>query len=194
MQLAEIVTLQDHVVELEERQRLLAIEPQADAVEGQHAVDCEMRADIAQKVDPAEPVEPVRVVRHYRVRRAVAEAEERPERARDTGHVRGDRFIGQHLPAFVLAGRIPDPRRATAHENDRAVPVPLQQPQDHDLHEAADMQAVGRAVEADIGRHRARAQRGVERVGVGRLVDEATLRRFVQEVAGRHRVWSGTGT
>ncbi len=34
----EVVSLKDHVVEFEEGQSLLAIEPRLDAVEGQHAV------------------------------------------------------------------------------------------------------------------------------------------------------------
>ena len=47
----EIVGLQDHVIEFEERQRLLALEPQPHAVHGQHAVDREMPPDIAQERD-----------------------------------------------------------------------------------------------------------------------------------------------
>ena len=49
------------------------------------------------------------------------------------------------------AGGIADLGGAAAHEHDRAVAGALQQPQQHDLHEAADMQAVGGGVEADIG-------------------------------------------
>ena len=57
--------------------------------------------------------------------------------------------------------------------------VLLQQPQDHDLHQAADMQAVGGAVEADIRRHHARPQRGIERLGISALEDEATVDGFL---------------
>ena len=58
--------------------------------------------------------------------------------------------------------------------------VALQQAQQHDLHQAADMQAVGGAVEADIGGDRAGAQRRVERLGVGALEDEAARGGFVR--------------
>ena len=64
--------------------------------------------------------------------------------------------------------------------------VPLQQAEDHDLHQAADMQAVGRAVEADIGGHGAITQRRVQRLGVGALEDEAAFGGFLKELAVDH--------
>ena len=48
------------------------------------------------------------------------------------------------------------------------------------------MQAVGGAVEADIGGDRAGAQRRVQRLGVGALEDEAAFGGFVEEIAGGH--------
>jgi len=47
VKLHEIVGLQNHVVEFEKRQRLLALEPQLHRVERQHLVDGEVPADIA---------------------------------------------------------------------------------------------------------------------------------------------------
>ena len=90
-QLEEVVGLEDHVVEFEEGQRLLAVEPQLDAVEGQHPVDREMRADVAQERDVVERVEPVGIVDHDRVGRAVAEGQEALEHAPDRGDVGVDR-------------------------------------------------------------------------------------------------------
>jgi len=63
----------NHVVEFEERQRLLSLQAQLHAVEGQHAVDREVFADVAQERDVGEGVEPVGVVDHDRVGRAAAE-------------------------------------------------------------------------------------------------------------------------
>src|SRR3546814_10712614 len=45
---AEVVGLVNHVIEFEERQRLLAIEPQLDRIEAQHPVDRQMLADRAR--------------------------------------------------------------------------------------------------------------------------------------------------
>ena len=91
-QLEEVVGLEDHVVEFEEGQRLLALEPEPDAVEGQHPVDREMRADVAQEGDVVERVEPVGIVDHDRVGRAVAEGQEALEDAADRGDVGVDRL------------------------------------------------------------------------------------------------------
>ena len=65
----------------------------------------------------------------------------------------------------------------------------LQQAQDHDLHEAADMQAVGGAIKADIGGDRSGAHGRGQRVGVGALEDEAARGGFVEETVGRHGGW-----
>ena len=51
VELDEVVGLQAHVVELEERQLLVALEPHLDRIDRQHAVDREMPADVAQEVD-----------------------------------------------------------------------------------------------------------------------------------------------
>jgi hypothetical protein len=67
--------------------------------------------------------------------------------------------VGQQQARFVAPGRIADARRAAAHQHHRPVAMLLQQAQQHDGNQAADMQAVGRAVEADIGADRARAER-----------------------------------
>ena len=64
VQFDEVVGLQDHVVEFEERQLLLAIEPHLHRVEAQHAVDREVPADVAQEIDVVERIEPVGVVGH----------------------------------------------------------------------------------------------------------------------------------
>ena len=193
VQLEEIVALQDHVVEFEEGQRLLALQPQLHAVEGQHAVDGEMRADVAQQRNVAERVSQSALFGHDRVGRAVAEAQERIEAAADARHVGGDLLVGEQLADLVLAGRIADARGAAAHQHERPMAVPLQQAQDHDLHQAADMQAVGGAVEADIGGDGAGAQRRVQPLGVGALEDEAALGGFVQEIAVDHGArWAST--
>jgi hypothetical protein len=63
-QLHEVVALQQHVVELDEAQRLVAVEPQLHAVHGQHAVHAEMPAHLAQEGDVAQLVQPLGIVEH----------------------------------------------------------------------------------------------------------------------------------
>src|SRR5690606_35426932 len=76
VELYEIVALQDHVVEFEEAQRLLAVEPELDAVEAQHAVDREVPADIAQELEVVEAEQPVGIVDHQRIIGPLAKAEQ----------------------------------------------------------------------------------------------------------------------
>ena len=100
--------------------------------------------------------------------------------------VGSDLLVGEQLPGFVLAGRVADARGAGAHQHHRAVAVALQQAQQHDLHQAADVQAVRGAVEADIGGDDSRLQGGLQAVGIGALVDETAGSCFVQEVGAGH--------
>ncbi len=51
VELQEVVGLQGHVVELQKAQRLPAFQPLAHRVHGDHAIDREMPADVAQEVD-----------------------------------------------------------------------------------------------------------------------------------------------
>ncbi len=185
-QLAEVVALQDAVVELEERQPLLTLQPQAHAVEREHPVDAEMRPDLAQQLDIAEFVEPVGVVRHDCVGGAVAEAQKWLDVAADARHVACDLRVAQQLPRLLAEGRVADARRAAAHQRHRPVAVALKQPQQHDLHHVADMQAVRGAIEADIAADHAGAQCRTQRLVIGALVDEAARGRFGKEIAARH--------
>ncbi len=135
-----------------------------------------MPADIAQQRDVAQFVEPVGVVDHHRVGRAVAEGQELGEDLADAGHVAGDLGVAEQRARLVLARGVADPRRAAAHQHDRLVPGLLEQAQQHDPQQAADMQAVGGAVVADIGGDGWPSREArVERRQIGALMDIAAL-------------------
>ncbi len=183
-QLDEIVGLQDRVVEFEKRHRLVAVEPQLDAVLGQHAVDRKMPADVAQQRDVAQFVEPIGVVDHDRgagdrstgtVIARGAEIEEIGEDPADPRHVAGNLLVAQQLAGLIAPGWVADPRGAAAHQDDRLMAGPLKEAQQHDRHQMADMQTVGGTVVADIGGDRAGGEARVERLQIGALVDEAAL-------------------
>ena len=101
--LQKVVGLEDHVVELQEAQRLLAVETAAHAVEGQHPVDREVGAHVPQERDVAEGVEPVGVVDQKRVAGPVAEGEEAAERAPDAPLVGRDGVFGEQRSAIRRA-------------------------------------------------------------------------------------------
>ncbi len=147
----EIIGLQAHVIEFEERQFLVAFEPHLDGVHRQHAIDRKMPPDLAEKIDVVEAHQPVGVIGHDSVFAALAEVEEFGKDALDPLLVGLDRLERKHLAAFVLPGGIANPRRAAAHQRDRLAAGLLQQAQQHDLHQRADMERGRRAVEPDIG-------------------------------------------
>ncbi len=174
-QLQEVVALEDHVVELEEGKRLLAVHAELDAVEAQHPVDREMLADLAQEGDIFEPVEPLGIVEQDRVRRPVTEGQEAFEDPLDRGDVGVDRLGGEQLAGLVLEAWIADLRGSAAHQHDRLVPGLLEPAEHHDLDEAADVERRRGGVEAYVAGDDLRLSERVEALGVGELVDEAAL-------------------
>ena len=107
--------------------------------------------------------------------RPVVEAQQPLERAADRGNVRVDLLGSEQLAGFVLPRRVPDLGGAAAHEHDRTVPRLLQSPQQHDLHQASDMQAGRGRVEPDIGGDDFFTRERVQCGAVGRLVNVAAL-------------------
>ena len=182
VQLDEVGCLHQHVVELEESQRLLGLQPAADELQGDHLVDGEVHAVLAQEVDVAQPVQPLGVVAHHRVGGVATEAQERLEGPADAGDVGGDHRVGEHGTLGGLVGRVADLGGAAAHQHDRPVAGLLQPAQGHDLHQAADVQRGRGGVEADVGGDRAFQRGGVQAGDVARLVDVAALDEHADEV------------
>ena len=141
-----------------------------------------MPPHIAQEGDVFELVEPLGIVELDGVGRAIAEGKEGFEGAADAGLVVRDGLVAQQRPDLVAEGRVADARGAAAHQHDGLVAAALQQAQQHDRQQVADMQAVRRQVEARIGGKRPRLQARDEGFLVGDLVDEAALARRMQEI------------
>src|SRR5450631_4719207 len=93
----------------------------------------------------------------------------------NAGDIGVDLLIGQKLARFVAPRRIPDLRRSAPPQNDRTVSRLLQAAQQHDLHQAADVQAVGGCIKSDICRDGARQRPLVESRGVGLLMDVSAI-------------------
>ncbi len=181
-QLHEVVTLHDHVIEFQKCERLLTLQAQLHAVHGQHAIDGEVPADIAKKVDVLQIFQPIVVVGHDGARRACREIQ-KPRKGRAyTGDVGVDLCFGQQLPRFVASRRIAHLGRTAAHQRDGTMACLLQAAQQHDLHQVADVQAVGRGIKADIGRDHTGLSTRVQGRGVRDLVNETTLAQGAQEV------------
>ena len=146
-----------------------------------------MASDITQQRYVVELVEPVGVVDHYCIARAVTELDELGEDHADARHIAGDLGVVEQLARLVLAGGIADPRGATAHQHDRLVPAFLEQPQQHDADQAADVQTVRRAIVADITGDAPVAEALIERLEIGALMDEAAFDRSRKKRGARCR-------
>ena len=186
VQLAEVIGLQDGVVEFQEGQSLFAFQPVLHAVQRQHPADGEMHPDLTQQLDVAELVEPVRVVGHDRIARCFTKPKERCDIGPDALHVGKDLLLREQLAGFFAERRVAYLAGAAAHQGHRGMAMALQQTQEHDLHHMPDMQAVRRQVIADIPGYRAGAHGCVQALGIGTVGDKAALGGFVQEVAGCH--------
>ena len=112
----------------------------------------------------------------------VVETQEAVEDSADARDVGVDLFVGEELARLIAARWIADLGGAAAHQNDGSMAGPLQAPQQHDLYEAADVQAVGRRIEADVGGNHAGLRACVEARGIGDLVDEAALGQTTQKI------------
>ncbi len=102
VQFQEIGRLHQHVVELQERQRLFVGQPGLDELKGQHAVEREVHPVVAQELDVAELLEPLGVVGHDRFGGPVAETQERGEGPLDAGDVGGNQLVGEQGARLVL--------------------------------------------------------------------------------------------
>ena len=192
--LREVIGLQAHIVELDEGEFMLTLQPQLDAIHRQHAVDREMAADVAQEFDVIEPRQPVGVIEQERVAGAFAKAQKSLESRLDRGLVGVDLLHCQQLAALVLAGRIADARGAAADQRQGLAARALEPGQQHDRYEIADMQRGRRAVKADVGRKAALSRLRVEPRKIGALMHKAARNQrgekfgFGSEIVGHERL------
>ena len=96
-----------------------------------------------------------------------------------------ERVEREQVAFLALAAGVADHAGGPAHQRDRPMPGLLKAPQDHQRHQVADVQAVGRRIEADVDRPRLLDQQPRQIRVVGRLVDQTRARK----VLGKCRTW-----
>ena len=143
-EMEEVVGLDETVIELDEVEALTAVQPGAVGLQGQHLVDREVTADIAEERDVLKLEEPVGVVQHQR-RRIVAETtalvvEVFRQLGLNADQVVLKIFQRDHLARRGLAGWIADHGGATAAEGDWPVTHSLQGGEQHDGDHVPGMQ------------------------------------------------------
>ena len=156
-EVVKVVGLQEHVVELEEVQAVGRFEAGAVGLGGEHAVHRELAPDVAQKLQVVQRRQPVGVVHQQRL--PVREVDEARQLPADGLGVRRHLFARHHAAQLGFSGRVADQAGAAADQRHRAVAGALQVNERHDRHQAADVQARGGRVEADVRGGRGRKQR-----------------------------------
>ena len=146
IELVEIVALHDHVVEFEEGQT--ALPALLVALKGEHLVDREAGADLAQHIDIVELQEPVAVVDHERL--AVGKVDEAAHLLFEALTVVLNGLGREHLAHVGLAGGVTDHAGAAAYQCNRLVAGHLHALHQAERHEVPDMEGIGGRVKADV--------------------------------------------
>ncbi len=96
-----VIGLQNHVVELDERKLVFALQTQFDRIHGQHAVDRKVPANVAQHVEIIQFRQPLRIVDHQCVFWSGTKAQELGENLLDAALVLFDILNGEQFAAFI---------------------------------------------------------------------------------------------
>ena len=168
VEVPEVVGLQEHVAELGEGDAVLALHPGPHRLLGQHRVDGDVLAHVAEELEDPDRLGPVAVVDQAGLGRPVGEVEQALELGLDGGQVvrRASRGRAGCAPRSDRPGS-PIMPVAPAGEGDRPVAGVLEPPQQQQRHQVADVQAVGGGVEPGVERDRTLGQARPQGVRVG---------------------------
>ena len=150
----EVVALNQLVGELGERHAVaLAVEALLDRVLGHHVVDGDALADVTDEIEERELLHPVVVVDHLcGIRGVRLEIEQFGQLAFDRILIVAEGLLVEQVALLRLARGVADHARGTADERQRTVAAHLEMLEDHHTYQMADMQRVGRGVDAQISR------------------------------------------
>ena len=173
----EVVGLQQHVTELGVGDALLRpLEAGPDRILGHHLIDREVLPDVAQELDGRDGAQPGAVVEEE----GVGEVEELAQLGSDAVEVGVEHLPGQHGAFVGPATRVPDQPGGPSGQGDGPMAGQLEAAQGAELEQAADVQAVGGRVEADVDGEAPRVESRRKR-GVGHLMDQAAKDEVLRE-------------
>ena len=154
VEVEEVVALHQLVGEFGERHAVaLAIEAFLDRILGHHVVHGDELADVADEAQEGELLHPVVVVHQQRGIRGVGlEVEELRELTPDRLLVAAERRLVEQVALLRLARGVADHARSAPDEGQRTMAAQLEVLENHHADQVADMQRIGRGVDAQIGR------------------------------------------
>lgn len=171
VELEEIIALQELIVEFNERKA--SFQPHLVRFEGEHPVDGEMPAYIAEEVDVVEIGQPVLIV--VRVQGLPVEGHEIVKLREKAAGVGVDLLIADDLSHGRLAGRIAYPRRSAAHQDDGVVSGFVEMPDREIGHHMPDMQRRSCGIAAFIQSDRSFVHEFGQSFHVRALLDEPSF-------------------
>ena len=183
----EVVRLQEHVAELGVADPLIAaFQPRPHGVLADHLVDAEELADVAQELGEPHLAQPGRIVHEGDgAEPLVGSCEEVLDLGADGRGVALQRSGVEQDPFLVAAAGVADQAGPAADQSDHTMTGELKPAHVGELQQAADVQAVGRRVKADVRGEKVVVEL-VREVGRGRLVDQPAPRQVVRERGPRH--------
>ncbi len=147
----EVLGLQQGVGELGERDTLIrAGQPLAHRFAGQHGVDREVLADVAQKIEGGHLLHPVGVVDQQRRCQPFAGWQQRFYLGRQTGYPALHRLGAVEVALGRLEAGIADKAGGTAHQCHRGVARQLEAAQHQQWNQMADVQAASGGIEPAV--------------------------------------------
>ena len=170
-EMPEVVGLQEHVRELGVRDAVLALHARAHGFFGNHLIDGEVFADVAQEIEGAHRCGPVGVVDQARRVRTV-EIENPLELLLHTRHVVRERLAIEQVPLFAASTWVTDHASGSAGQHHRAMSGQLETAQHHLAEQVAGVQRVGRGIESDVHTDRTRRESRFESRAIGGVVQQ----------------------
>lgn len=198
-EVVEVVGLEEHVAEFRVADANLAVfHACADGFFGDHLIDGEVLADVAEEVEEADGAEPVGVVDEASGVGGGVEVEEACELGSDGGDVGGDLVFGEELAFLGFAAGVADAAGGAAGDGDGVVAGELEAAEGDEGDETAGVETIGGGVEAAVEGdwvveetlgEPAGAVTGFGAAGV--VVDEAAPLKFCEDVheGGRGKDW-----
>ena len=187
VQFGKIVALQQGIGKFGKRNaHIIALDALLHRFFRQHCIHGKMLADVAQKIQAAHAAEPIVIIGHNRGIIAL-EAQKRRQLAANAVHPLLHGFQSIQAALGRLEARVANHAGGTAHQRHRRVAGQLEAAQGQHRQQMADVQAVGRGVEAAVKRDFLLVEQGIKRFGIGGLRDQAAR---LEVLDNAHCFWS----
>ncbi|MEZ5248514.1 MAG: hypothetical protein R2713_04610 [Ilumatobacteraceae bacterium] len=164
---------------------MFALQPRLDGVLGHHLVDREVLPHVTQELEDRDRHRPVGVVDQRGLVRPGLEVEQLAELGLDALDVVAKGVHVEQVALLAASSRVAHHARGATGEWERPVTCELEATHEQLTDQVADVERVGRGIEADVEPDRSLGEPGAQGAEIGGTVDEATCLEVVDQI---HRV------